>query len=65
MSNICISPTGSNESSSVTALLQSAITWSHELRNYDIHNTHKLRNYGIHNKKNLRVPPVPIDLSCM
>jgi len=53
MSNICISQTGSNESSLITALLQSEITWSHQLRNYDIHNTHILRNYGIHNKKKI------------
>jgi hypothetical protein len=33
MSSIRISPTGSNESSSVTALLKSEITLSHELRN--------------------------------
>jgi hypothetical protein len=45
MSSIRISPTGSNDSSSVTALLKSEITWSHELRNYGIHNFKKILGY--------------------
>jgi hypothetical protein len=43
-SGIRITPTGSNASSSVTALAKSEITWSHKLRNYGIHN--KKKSYG-------------------